>query len=76
MPDEGFRLVHASGECEIDLACRAHRIRAYPAPVGGRVFDIIEVLACPSGEIVTKDGLLDRIWPGTIVSENTRCRLI
>jgi predicted ATPase/DNA-binding winged helix-turn-helix (wHTH) protein len=40
-------------------------------PVGGRAFEIIEVLAQSAGELVTKDELLDRIWPGAIVSENT-----
>jgi DNA-binding winged helix-turn-helix (wHTH) protein len=40
-------------------------------PVGGRAFQIIEVLADSAGELVTKDELLDRIWPGAIVGENT-----
>jgi predicted ATPase/DNA-binding winged helix-turn-helix (wHTH) protein len=40
-------------------------------PVGGRAFEIIEVLAQSAGELVTKDELIDRIWPGAIVGENT-----
>jgi predicted ATPase/DNA-binding winged helix-turn-helix (wHTH) protein len=71
MPDESIRLVHASGECEIDLARRELRVLGSPVPVGARAFEIIEVLARSAGEIVTKDELMDRIWPGTIVSENT-----
>ena len=39
--------------------------------MGGRAFEIIEVLAESVGEIVTKDELMDRIWPGAIVMENT-----
>ena len=40
-------------------------------PVGGRAFEIIEVLARSAGELVTKDELMDRIWPGAIVLDNT-----
>ncbi|HUB12689.1 MAG TPA: winged helix-turn-helix domain-containing protein, partial [Acetobacteraceae bacterium] len=71
MPDEHIRLVHASGECEIDLARRELRVLGAPVPVGGRAFEVIEILARSAGEIVTKDELMDRIWPGAIVTENT-----
>ena len=71
MPEENIRLVHASGACEIDLARRELRILGSPVPVGGRAFEVIEVLARSAGEIVTKDELMDRIWPGAIVTENT-----
>ena len=71
MPDESIRLVHASGKCEIDLARRELRVLGSPVPVGGRAFEVIEVLARSAGEIVTKDELMDRIWPGAIVTENT-----
>src|ERR1700735_3864218 len=68
---EVVRPVYASGECEIDLARRELRILGSPVPVGGRAFEIIEVLAESAGELVTKDELMDRIWPGAIVMENT-----
>jgi predicted ATPase/DNA-binding winged helix-turn-helix (wHTH) protein len=71
MPDEQTRLVHASGECEIDLARRELRVSGSFVPVGGRAFQIIEVLAGSAGQLVTKDELLDRIWPGAMVGENT-----
>src|SRR5580658_8734615 len=71
MPDERIRLVHASGACEIDLSRRELRVLGSPVPVGGRAFEIIEVLARSAGELVTKNELIDRIWPGAIVSENT-----
>ena len=63
--------VYASGECEIDLARRELRVLGTPVPVGGRAFEIMEVLAQSAGELVTKDELMDRIWPGAIVMENT-----
>jgi non-specific serine/threonine protein kinase len=39
--------------------------------VGGRAFEVIEVLAEAAGELITKDELMNRIWPGAIVMENT-----
>ena len=71
MPSDDIRPVYASGECEIDLARRELRVLGAPVPVGGRAFEIIEVLAQSAGELVTKDELMDRIWPGAIVMENT-----
>src|ERR1700709_1043710 len=71
MLTEVVRPIYASGECEIDLARRELRILGSPVPVGGRAFEIIEVLAESAGELVTKDELMDRIWPGAIVMENT-----
>src|SRR6516165_12021823 len=63
--------VYAFGECEIDLDRRELRVRGATVPVGGRAFEIIEVLAQSAGELVTKDELMNRIWPGTVVMENT-----
>lgn len=69
--DEGIRLVFASGECEIDLARRELRVLGSPVPLGVRAFEIVEVLAQAAGELVTKDELMGRIWPGAVVMENT-----
>jgi predicted ATPase/DNA-binding winged helix-turn-helix (wHTH) protein len=63
--------VYALGDFEIDLVRRELRILGSPIPVGGRAFEIIEVLAQSAGKLVTKDELMDRIWPGAIVMENT-----
>jgi predicted ATPase/DNA-binding winged helix-turn-helix (wHTH) protein len=71
MSSEGVRRIYASGECEIDLARRELRVLGSPVPVGVRAFEIIEVLAESAGEIVTKYELMNRVWPGAIVTENT-----
>src|SRR6201988_272333 len=68
---ENTRPVYASGECEIDLARRELRVRGSPVPVGGRAFEVIEVLAQSAGELVTKDELMNRIWPGAVVMDGT-----
>jgi predicted ATPase/DNA-binding winged helix-turn-helix (wHTH) protein len=70
-PDQNVRLALASGNCEIDLSRRELRVLGSLAPVGARAFEIIETLARSVGEIVTKDELMDRIWPGAIVMDNT-----
>jgi non-specific serine/threonine protein kinase len=67
----GDRPVYASGECEIDLARRELRILGSAVPIGGRAFEILEVLAQAAGELVTKDELMNRVWPGAVVMENT-----
>ena len=56
---------------EVDLARRELRARGVPVPIGGRAFEIIEVLVRSAGELVTKNDLAARIWPGAIVEENT-----
>src|ERR1700722_7898970 len=70
MPAESSRPVYASGACEIDLARRELRVLGSPVPVGGRAFEIIEVLVQSAGELITKDELFNRIWPGATVGEN------
>ncbi len=60
-----------AGDCEIDLARRELRNRGVPVPIGGRAFEIIEVLVRSAGDLVTKDDLMDRIWPGAIIGDNT-----
>ena len=67
----GLRPVYASGDCEIDLGRRELRILGLPVPVGARAFEIVEILAEQAGELVTKDELMNRIWPGAVVLENT-----
>jgi predicted ATPase/DNA-binding winged helix-turn-helix (wHTH) protein len=65
------RLVYALDEWEVDLARRELRARGTPVPIGGRAFEIIEVLVQSAGELVTKNDLSARVWPGATVEDNT-----
>ncbi|WP_064692912.1 ATP-binding protein [Rhizobium aegyptiacum] len=56
---------------ELDLAKRELRALGATVPLGSRAFDILEVLATASGEAVTKDDLMRRVWPGLVVEDNT-----
>jgi len=42
-----------------------------PVPIGGRAFDILVVLVEAGGQLVTKDEILSRVWPGRVVEENS-----
>jgi len=64
-------LVYEAGSLEIDADRRELRARGVPVPIGGRAFEIIEALARSAGELVTKDELMLRVWPGAIVEEST-----
>jgi predicted ATPase/DNA-binding winged helix-turn-helix (wHTH) protein len=70
MPSKGIRPIYVSGECEVDLVRRELRVDGSPVPMGGRAFDFMEVLVRSAGELVTKDELMDRLWPGAVVTEN------
>jgi DNA-binding winged helix-turn-helix (wHTH) protein len=71
VPTPGRCLVYESGEWELDLARRELRARGVPVPIGGRAFEIIEVLVQSAGELVTKNDLAARVWPGATVEDNT-----
>ena len=41
-----------------------------PVRLGSRAMDLLFVLATSKGEVVSKDELLTRVWPGLTVEEN------
>ncbi len=41
-----------------------------PVPLGGRAFDLLATLAANSGDLVTKQAILDHVWPGQVVEES------
>ncbi|HJY47458.1 MAG TPA: winged helix-turn-helix domain-containing protein, partial [Stellaceae bacterium] len=55
----------------MDRTRRELRTQGVPVPLGGRAFDIVEVLAQSAGELVTKDEIIRRVWSGAIVEEST-----
>lgn len=65
------QLVYEAGSLEIDTGRRELRARGVRVPIGGRAFEIIEALARSAGELVTKDELIGRVWPGAVAEEST-----
>jgi predicted ATPase/DNA-binding winged helix-turn-helix (wHTH) protein len=71
MAEQGPNLVYESGQWQIHLGRRELLACGVPVPIGARAFEIMAVLVQSANELVTKDALMDRIWPGAIVAENT-----
>jgi predicted ATPase/DNA-binding winged helix-turn-helix (wHTH) protein len=63
--------IYEFGRWKIDVTRRDLRAHDVPVPIGGRAFDILEVLLRSGGNLVTNDDLMNRVWPGGIVGENT-----
>src|ERR1700760_4252210 len=70
VPEQVQRPVYASDGWEIDLARRELRSFGAAVPLGGRAFEIVAELVRADGELVSKNDLMDRVWPGAIVEEN------
>src|SRR3984885_12790345 len=64
-------LVYVCDQWEIDLGRRELRSRGIPVPLGGRAFEIVTVLVQSAAQLVTKDHMMERVWPGAIVGEGT-----
>jgi predicted ATPase/DNA-binding winged helix-turn-helix (wHTH) protein len=71
MPGATPNLVYACDPWEVDLGRRELRCHGTPVVLGQRAFEIVEALAQAGGQLVTKDDLMEQIWPGVIVGDNT-----
>ena len=71
MSEANANLVYVCDQWEIDLGRRELRSRGIPVPLGGRAFEVVTVLVQSASELVTKDDLMDRVWPGATVGEGT-----
>ncbi|MEX3676639.1 winged helix-turn-helix domain-containing protein [Paraburkholderia sp. BR14320] len=58
------------GECDVDLGVRALRRGGRVVELGSRAFELLATIALAGGRIVSKDELMDAVWPDTIVEEN------
>ena len=58
------------GRFEILTAERRLQVDGKPVALGSRAFDLLAALAARRDRLVTKDELLDVVWPGLVVEEN------
>jgi TolB-like protein/Flp pilus assembly protein TadD len=58
------------GRFRLHLGQRELSRDGMPVQLGSRALDILCVLAAAKGELVTKDELMARVWPGVVVEEN------
>src|ERR1043165_156026 len=58
------------GRFALDLVRRRLACAGQPVKISRRALDILGELAAAPGEVVSKDRLMEKIWPGRIVEEN------
>src|SRR5580692_4179299 len=71
MSEASANLIYAWDQWEIDLGRNELRSRGIAVPLGGRAFEIVTVLVQSATELVTKDYMMERVWPGAVVGEGT-----
>ena len=59
-----FRLDHRSGLCRLNGSGKAE-----PVALGFRALDVLKTLVESDGELVTRQALMQAVWPDTIVEE-------
>ena len=57
------------GPFELRPVERQLRRDGRPLQLGARAFDLLLALVAERGRLLTKDQLLDRVWPGLVVEE-------
>ena len=58
------------GPFTLDVDRRALLRDGTPVALGGRALDLLCALAAAGGHVVTKDALMEQVWPGLAVEEN------
>ncbi|KVC24939.1 ATP-binding protein [Burkholderia pseudomultivorans] len=58
------------GTLSVDFEQRDIRRHGASLRIGARALDILEVLHRANGSVVSKDDIMDAVWPGLIVEEN------
>src|SRR2546421_2350431 len=58
------------GRIEVRPAGRQLLVGGEPAKLGARAFDLLLALVERRDRVVTKNELLDMVWPGLVVEEN------
>ena len=58
------------GQLLISLESREIQLDSESVRIGSRAFDILELLIRAQGTLVSKDEIMRRVWPDTVVEEN------
>lgn len=61
---------HAIGRYRLQPG-RQLLVDGVPVPIGTKALDILTALVEAAGDVVTKDELLERVWPGVFIAEHT-----
>jgi predicted ATPase/DNA-binding winged helix-turn-helix (wHTH) protein len=58
------------GKLQVNVEQRQVTQNGLPLRLGSRAFDVLELLIDASGSLVSKDEIMSRVWPDTVVEEN------
>lgn len=58
------------GKLQVNLERREVTENGSPLRIGSRAFDVLELLIDAAGSLVSKDAIISRVWPKTVVEEN------
>jgi TolB-like protein len=58
------------GRFRLDLRHRTLTDEGHPVELKSKAFDILAALASARGEVMTKDELMAKVWPGLVVEES------
>jgi TolB-like protein len=61
---------YTAGEFEVRPDERRILLRGEPVALGARAFDVLMCLIAQRERVVTKNELLEQVWPGMVVEEN------
>jgi DNA-binding winged helix-turn-helix (wHTH) protein len=64
------------GDFVLDPGTRQLRRGEEERHLGGKAFDLLELLLQRRPNVVAKEGIRDRLWPGTFVSESTLATVV
>lgn len=72
MPSQAVQpvVIHRFGRIEVRPAQRQLLVDMQPVPLGARAFDLLLTLIEHRDRVVSKNELLDLVWPGLVVEEN------
>jgi Tol biopolymer transport system component/DNA-binding winged helix-turn-helix (wHTH) protein len=75
-PGSSGNRAYAFGPFVADTLTRRLWREGQPIPITAKTFDVLAVLLEHRDRLVTKDELLDRVWPDTAVQENNLARQV
>lgn len=76
VPRSSGHRAFAFGSFVADTVTRRLWREGQPVPITAKTFDVLAVLLEHRDRLVTKDELLDRVWPDTAVQENNLARQV
>lgn len=71
MSQQRPNVVYQYRQWQVHLGRRELLASGVPIPIGSRAFEVLELLVRSANQLVTKDVLMERVWKGAMIGENT-----